>query len=256
MSGCVCVHGLEELLRASGRSVATVDLRVWAVRAVMRLRGVECARQITAADVRSTLAMRRWKPESRCALAAGLSAWSRYAGLDLQVPRVKQPPKQLPRPADPDGVLVALAATGDPVLRAWIGLGRYAGLRAGEVAVLLPADVDLGCGWITIRQGKGGRSRAVPMHSALRSLLRDALIAGWWAPCDPKIVSVRVGAVLRECHAATRFHELRHRCLTDVALSGGLLVAQRMAGHASPSTTTRYTLLSDSALLAAVAAMV
>ena len=33
---CICITGLEQLLRAQGRSVATIELRTWAVRAVMR----------------------------------------------------------------------------------------------------------------------------------------------------------------------------------------------------------------------------
>ena len=252
---CICLTGLEQLLRAQGCSVATVELRVWAVRAVMRFRGLGCARGLTTEDVRAVLAMRRWAPESRCALAAGVSAWVRFAGLPVDVPRVRAAPRQIPRPADPDGVVAALAATTDPVLRAWIGLGRWAGLRAGEVARLLPSDVDLGRGWLTVRQGKGGRSRALPIHRQLRPLLREVLLAGWWPSVEPSTVSVRVGVMLRRHRAGGRFHELRHRCLTDVAQSGGLLVAQKMAGHANPSTTTRYTLLSDASLVAAVDAM-
>ena len=63
------------------------------------------------------------------------------------------------------------------------------GLRASEARLLRFGDVDLGAGVLTIRDGKGGKDRQVPVSAALRDRLADyhARVAGrtggdWFFP--------------------------------------------------------------------------
>ena len=53
-----------------------------------------------------------------------------------------------------------------------IGLLAVTGMRAGEALGLDREDVDLTCGILTVRHGKGGKSRLVPLHSSTREALQ------------------------------------------------------------------------------------
>jgi integrase len=53
-----------------------------------------------------------------------------------------------------------------------IGLLAVTGMRAGEALGLDREDVDLTGGVLTVRHGKGGRSRLVPLHSSSREALQ------------------------------------------------------------------------------------
>ncbi|TVR03603.1 MAG: tyrosine recombinase XerC [Deltaproteobacteria bacterium] len=138
------------------------------------------------------------------------------------------------------------------------------GLRVGEAVGLDLRDVRLGEGWIRVRSGKGGRDRDVPLSRGAVEAIRD------WLPVrlgmlaagergEPLFLSVRgrrlgVRSVRRllasaEEAAAIRHpvspHGLRHSFATHLLGSGADLRAiQEMLGHASLSTTQKYTHLS------------
>jgi integrase len=129
-----------------------------------------------------------------------------------------------------------------------IGLLAVTGLRPGEALALTPGDVDLHAGILTIRQGKFGKSRLVPVHpSTLRALRtyarrRAAWLAGRLAPTF--FVSDRggrlTGTVVDWTFAALsrqiglrgptdthgpRLHDFRHRFAVET------LVRWYRAGH-------------------------
>ena len=83
----------------------------------------------------------------------------------------------------PDEVVDALLRTAgqepDPFLRlrdlAALALLAYAGLRVQEVCDVQLRDLDLPAGNVTVRSGKGGKARRVPLHDDAVRLLRTYL---------------------------------------------------------------------------------
>jgi len=55
---------------------------------------------------------------------------------------------------------------------ALLALLVYAGLRVQEVCDLQLRDLDLGSGTVTVRSGKAGKARRVPLHSDAERMLR------------------------------------------------------------------------------------
>jgi integrase/recombinase XerC len=148
-----------------------------------------------------------------------------------------------------------------------------AGLRIGEALGLAKATVDslLDHGQDTLDiTGKGNKTRLVPLlPAALEALAayrdacpfmkalgpRDAFFLGArGAPLDPAIVQKRVRDLRRQLGLADSVtpHALRHSFATHLLAAGGdLRTIQELLGHASLSTTQRYTDV-DAARLSAV----
>ncbi len=147
--------------------------------------------------------------------------------------------------------------------RAALELLYGAGLRGGELVALGLDDVDLGRRLVRVR-GKGGKERVVPFgreaEKALRSYLPDR--AAWRArpgaaaAGEPLFVNQRGGrltdrSLRRVVDAAVRHvalvhrlhpHSLRHAFATHLLEAGmDLRAIQELLGHASLSTTQRYT---------------
>jgi site-specific recombinase XerD len=87
-------------------------------------------------------------------------------------------PRSLP-PQAIDALLRAAGAESNAILRvrdeALLALLIYAGLRVQEVCDIQLRDLDLGGGTITVRSGKAGKARRVPLHPDARRLLRRYL---------------------------------------------------------------------------------
>lgn len=156
-------------------------------------------------------------------------------------------PRSLPRPLGPEvfGALVV----GSRRARRMVALGLFAGLRAAEIAGLDSSDVAT---WsqpptITVRNGKGGKDRVVPMHRMLVDLLRD-LPAGpvfpnsAGRPILPDSASRAVRRQLGLVGIDATCHQLRHTFGTEAARASGgnvVLVAYLM-GHSDTNTTMGY----------------
>ena len=148
-----------------------------------------------------------------------------------------------------------------------------AGLRIGEALGLAKGTIDglLDHGHDTLDiTGKGNKTRLVPLlPAALEALAayrdacpfmkalgpRDAFFLGArGAPLDPAIVQKRVRDLRRQLGLADSVtpHALRHSFATHLLAAGGdLRTIQELLGHASLSTTQRYTDV-DAARLSAV----
>jgi integrase/recombinase XerC len=205
------------------------------------------------------------------------------------IPGPRQAPR-LPRPLPVDDcvALCDSVATGIDEAReprrlrdrALLELLYGAGLRVGEVEQLDVRDVDLHRGDVRVL-GKGGKERVVPLPGAAR----DA-IAAWLdsrsAPgllAEPLFTALRRGAGARSGTRTGRAprrlgardirrvlasrargagvpgrvhpHRLRHSYATHLLDMGAdLREIQELLGHASLSTTQRYTAVSSERLLA------
>jgi len=132
----------------------------------------------------------------------------------------------------------------------------FAGLRRQELMGLRLVDVDLDDGIMTIREGKGGRTRVIPVAGPLKAILKD-----WFSErpdCEHDFVFCnRVRGPLGR-HAlshlfmqakqragierpAVTVHTLRHSFACALLRGGTNVVAiQHLLGHVSLETTAVY----------------
>lgn len=244
---------------------------------------------VMAAEVRAHLAERRSgdRPLNARSLSQTLSAIrSFHAFLDRRLgvaapqltlvrgPRVKA---SLPRPVTEDqarGLLHEPEA--DPDMEPWeaardravLTLLYGCGLRISEGLSLRRADAPLPD---TLRiTGKGGKTRIVPVLPQVREAVDDYLaVQPFVLQADAALFRARRGGPLSPRHvqatvqrlrgrlglpASTTPHALRHSFATHLLGAGAdLRSIQELLGHASLSTTQKYTQVDATRLLAAYA---
>jgi integrase/recombinase XerC len=192
----------------------------------------------------------------------------------IPTPRV---PRRLPKPLGVDecATLAEAPEPRDPDRarrdRALVELLYGAGLRVGELVALDVRDLDLRRGEVRV-WGKGGKERVVPLPAQARAAL-SAWLDGRERPgilAEPLFISFarrgrgkprRLGErdvrrVLAARAKAARLsepvhpHRLRHSYATHLLDMGADLRAiQELLGHASLSTTQKYTAVSAERLL-------
>jgi len=169
--------------------------------------------------------------------------------------------------------LLAVPDTNDPLgLRDRVMLEVFyaTGLRRAELTRLECADANLGRGTLTVRQGKGGKDRVVPLGARAVSwvsrylnevrprLSLDArepglFLTGYGERFNPDVLTRMMTAWMKSAGLAGRgsCHLLRHTCATHM-LEGGADVRyiQQLLGHANLETTAIYTEVTITQLLA------
>ena len=191
---------------------------------------------------------------------------------DLSWLRAPRPPKSVPKPVSVEYARALLAAIfrrrGDDWAKqrdfALLMMLYGSGLRISEALNLTRRDVPLG-DWLRIT-GKGGKIREVPMLPAIAEAVAAYVGACPFdgGPDAPLFVSARGNAF--GARAAQRLveslrlelslpahvtpHALRHAFATHLLGNGADLRAiQELLGHASLSTTQRYTNVDEAHLL-------
>ena len=191
-------------------------------------------------------------------------------GTSVPTPRL---PKLLPKNLTVDEVFTLLDAIDgdDPVSRRDRAILEFlyaTGLRVGELASLDLDDVDVAGGMVRVL-GKGRKERIVPFGGQAQKALRrwlEASAPGRARSADPGalFLNLRGGRLtdrsvrrildrrLLEAALAARVspHALRHSFATHMLGAGADLRAiQELLGHASLSTTQRYTHVGIDALM-------
>ncbi|MET3666736.1 tyrosine recombinase XerC [Caulobacter sp. 1776] len=247
--------------------------------------------QVSAADLRGYLAFRRQggdsgedalAPRSISQALSSIRAFHRYldqrhgvanAAVELvRGPRLKV---GLPRPVSEEQARDLIAEAADDTERepwetardeAVLTLLWGCGLRISEALSLTRADAPLG---VSLRiTGKGGKTRIAPVLDAVREAI-DAYVAELpfaLAPDEPLFRAKRGGPLSpRHVQALVQIlrgrlglsdrvtpHAFRHAFATHLLGAGAdLRSIQDLLGHASLSTTQRYTQVDASGLLAA-----
>lgn len=182
---------------------------------------------------------------------------------DLKSPKAG---RTLPRTAtmqQMDGVLELAAQAAQSRDAALVELLYGAGLRVGEAADLGLSDIDLEQGIVSVRRGKGGKERRVPLGAAGVDAMRLWLHERPQADSDAVFLNKRGGALSsrsmrRIVHrrgleggvTGLHPHALRHSYATHMLDAGAdLRSIQELLGHESLSTTQRYTHVSMERLL-------
>ncbi len=242
-----------------------------------------------ASDLRAFLAYRRGGEHclSARSLSQTLSAirgFHRHLGRRLETPnlaieQVRGPKIKpgLPRPVSEDHSRDLIAEAGAPTASpAWTALRDQAlltllwgcGLRISEALALRGSDLPLPD---TLRiTGKGGKTRAAPVMPEVRDVV-DAYVVALPSPvgADAPLFRAVRGGPLTPRHAQatvqrlrgrlglsdrTTPHALRHAFATHLLGAGAdLRSIQELLGHASLSTTQRYTAVDAEGLLRAYA---
>lgn len=149
----------------------------------------------------------------------------------------------------PNDLLRDVLASACPEDRKIIVLGRFAGLRAAEIAAAHRVYLRRGAGGPVVKlRGKGSRWRELPAHPRVVSVL--AAETGYLfespkypgRPVLPETVGQRMSGLLPGDHTC---HDLRAAFATDAYWANGkdLTLVQRWLGHKSPATTLRYVLI-------------
>lgn len=144
-------------------------------------------------------------------------------GVD-DVPSTPLSPRSLPDQAV-DALLRAVRNERDPRLRlrdeAILALLVYAGLRVQELCDVQVRDLDLAGGTITVRSGKGGKARRLPLHldaqRILQRYLKDLRCPSGMPPIgsdqerEPLLVGVQITIVDRPLTPGIKTRLVRHR---------------------------------------------
>ena len=240
---------------AAGLAAATIGRRIAALN--MLSRALDVAPASTTRQM-----IERWlagltAPRTRRAYHSDVCLFFRWFAdqYELPDPTVKIPrpraPRALPRPIEM-GALHAAVDAAPERLGTWMLAGALAGLRVGEIARLHSDDIDDGV--LVVREGKGAKDRAVPVHPVLGARL-EQLGYGWIAPgpdghLSPEWVSRRITRHLHASGIKATAHALRHTFGTETARASGGDVSRVAAlmGHASTATTMGYVAVSAARL--------
>lgn len=230
--------------------------------------------KLKTADFRSYLARRTADGLSRSSIARGLSTVRNFfkylernglaANAAIGGIRTPKVPKSVPKSLSEDEALEAVQSIDELALEPWVGFRDVAvltllygcGLRISEALDLNRRDAPKGNA-LTVT-GKGNKQRLVPLLPAVIEAV-DKYLEACPYPLDPdgplfvgvrgkrlkariiqlQVAKLRAGLGLPE--TATP-HALRHSFATHLLGGGGdLRTIQELLGHASLSTTQRYT---------------
>lgn len=182
----------------------------------------------------------------------GVTLGRKEVAEQIPAPRV---PKRVPTVLSGREVAQVLDALGSLRHRAVLSVAYGAGLRVSEACALRICDIDSQRMQLHVDQGKGGRSRSVPLSTRLLALLRQYyrltrpqgvylfVAVGRDKPLSRQGVSQALHQAVERCglHKRVSVHTLRHSFATHLLeLGTDLRTIQVFLGHSSIQTTAQY----------------
>jgi site-specific recombinase XerD len=163
----------------------------------------------------------------------------------LPVPRV---PRGVPRPLS-DSERHAVLVEAKPPYRWWAKVGTLTGMRCLEMAGIDLDRGDIDEDRVLVRAGKGGKSREIPTHPDLWSLVQGlpggALCrTATGAPADAHYISTRAALHFRRRLKlpGVCMHRMRDTFASDLFAAGvDIRIIQELLGHDSLTSTQKYT---------------
>jgi len=121
-------------------------------------------------------------------------------------------------------------------------LGFGSGMRVSEIIHLEKRDVDAANKRITVRQGKGGKDRVVPLPKGWKGWMLDYLpIKCGVRSLERAFLSACKKADLLKNKPSLHFHSLRHGFASELVTKGmPIHQVSVLMGHALVSTTAIY----------------
>jgi len=240
--------------------------------------------KLSPADFRSFMARRSGEGLGRTSMArtmSSLRSFFRYLDRNglvhnaaLGAVRSPRPPRSIPKPLSSEDAIAALSSAAELQDEPWMAARDIAlltllygcGLRLGEALGLNRSQTPKG--EVMVITGKGNKQRLVPLLPMVVEAVEDYLAqCPWKGGADfPLFVGARgkrlnPGVVQRQVRRLRGLlglpdtatpHALRHSFATHLLAGGGdLRTIQELLGHASLSTTQRYTAV-DAAKLTAI----
>jgi integrase/recombinase XerC len=236
---------------------------------------------LAPADFRAFLASRAMAGRERTTIARGLSVLRGFVRFlerrklasapGLAVLRAPKLPQSVPKPLTVEDADAAIEAAGDVALSPWqqkrdiaiLTLLYGCGLRLSEALGLTRRGAPQSD--VLVVLGKGRKERHVPVLPAVKEAVADYLAACPYplakdgplfvgargGPLNPRLVQRQMQTLrgmLGLPQTATP-HALRHSFATHLLGGGDLRAIQELLGHASLSTTQRYTKVEPEHLL-------
>jgi integrase len=270
------IDGWTTSMRAASRRELTIELRRYQLTRLAEDRLHRSPWRVSTADLAEWLAGQPWAPETKRSYLFAIRTfyqWAKKNGHTKHDPSEKldaiRIPRTQPHPVPMDHLEHALTSATDRD-RLMLLLPAMAGLRRSEIAALRWSDIGTDRIRIT---GKGGHVRQVPIHPRLGAELlaeRSRRLIGefgtgyrYGQPDGPHVFPGRFGGHI-EAKSVGRIaatilgegwsaHSLRHLFATShYAQNNDTLGLQKLLGHVSPETTTRYAEVDWSALVRGV----
>ncbi len=157
--------------------------------------------------------------------------------------------------------ITALIDACGPYLSQLVQVALHTGLRLSEIKYLRWDDVNLQRGVLRVVDGKGGRSRDLPLSVTAHQILRQVpkrldtdLVFASPRTSSPWLFSWQFNqAVKRAALSDVTFHTLRHSFASHLVMSGvDLVTVKELMGHANINMTMRYAHLTPDHKAAAV----
>lgn len=252
--------------RRRGLEPSTIERREYALRMFEAWLDPGTLADATAADIEAFMDTRPWGSKTAYCFLSTLAAYYKWAirtgicehdpAACIDRPKLRQ---GLPRPiADDD--LAYLISQAAPVMRAWLILGAFAGLRCAEIARLHRDDIADTHGYMRVL-GKGRKERIVPLHPLVLANLQAAGMPRsgplWQTatglPMTGQTLSQQGGAFMRSCGVDASMHQLRHWFGTKTYQAcQDLLATAGLMGHSNMATTQGYAAFDQKVATAAV----
>jgi integrase len=163
--------------------------------------------------------------------------------------RAPTPDKPVPHPLDGgmDDVRKLLAACHSGREQALVALCGMLGLRVSEAIAVCCDDFDFRSRTLTVRNGKGGKDRTIPVHDAawdpiMRGINEQPINHLSLVSTGNRNARRLLTAIGARCGIELASHDLRSTLLTAMyRASKDLRAVQEYAGHSNSKTTESYT---------------
>lgn len=183
----------------------------------------------------------------------------------LKIPKTpKRIPKDIPTVEEIDKLLRVVESSGPGRYKDYsmIELMYSTGIRVAEIVKLKPRDVNYDRKLITIREGKGGKDRTVPVSDSALDALREYLekerpgienkegeekpvfIGKQGEALETRYIRLKIQDYGRKAKLTKHLvpHSFRYACATHMLSNGAdIRYIQEMLGHERLSTTQLYT---------------
>lgn len=252
-------------LRAGGRSANTIRKRQWLLQhADQHLPyGVDNADPDEWAAYLGEPGWSAWTRATYYRHANGYYTWAVNGDRLTLNPLVGliRPPDgdRIPDPATDAELAAALDLLPEQPWRMAVRLASWAGLRCCEIVTVRREDCT--AEWLRVR-GKGGKIGLVPMAPQLWSVIAPLpagvlVVGARGRPLTAQMLTQMQHKVWRRIgQPGQHLHRFRHWCGTTIQrATGNIRVTQKVLRHVSVRSTEGYTMVSDAALHAAVAAL-